>query len=230
MKILGLIPARGGSKGIPGKNIKLLNNKPLLQYTTDLALRCKLFSKVIVSSDDDRIIKVAKDLGVSVPFKRPSNLAQDTSSTLSTVQHALSYFKNCNEEFDAVCILQVTSPFRSLESLNNAIQKFISSKSDSLISVREVPHEYNPHWTFEVDKNDCLKVATGETQIITRRQELPKAYHRDGCIYITKTATILNNNSLYGDTISYIESSEEMHINLDTMDDWKKAVDYLKKR
>ena len=191
MKILGIIPARGGSKGVPGKNIKLLGGKPLLQYTSDIALKSNLLDKLVVSSDDDAIIEVAERLGVSAPFKRPSDLATDKSPTLPVIKHALAYYKNIGEEFDAICLLQVTSPFRTVDFLDNAIQKFINEAADSLISVQKVPHEYNPHWTFELNEEGNLKIATGEDIIISRRQDLPTTYHRDGSIYITKTSVIL---------------------------------------
>mgnify|MGYP005989681911 CR=1 FL=1 len=228
MRILGIIPARGGSKGVPGKNIKLLGGKPLIQYTSEIALESKLLTKVVLSSDDDAIIKVANDLGLEVPFKRPINLAKDISPTLPVIKHAIDYYKSIGEFYDAVCLLQVTSPFRTVQFLENAIKKFISSDTDSLISVLEVPHEYNPHWTFEVNKKGSLSISTGEKHIIPRRQDLPKAYHRDGSIYITKTSVIEELNSLYGESISYIESPKEFYVNIDTIQDWDKAEMMMK--
>jgi len=228
MKILGIIPARGGSKGVPNKNIKLLGNKPLLQYTADVALQSKFLSKVILSSDDDGIITIGNYLGLEVPFKRPSNLAEDKSPTLPVILHALSHYESIGETFDAVCLLQVTSPFRTVEFLDNAISTFINKNTDSLISVLEVPHEFNPHWTFEVVNNDTLQIATGEKTIISRRQELPTAYHRDGSIYITKVSVLKEQNSLYGESISYINSPKERYVNIDTMVDWKKAEQMVK--
>ena len=166
MKILAIIPARGGSKGVPRKNIKLLAGKPLLEYTSAVTLKSSLLSKVVISTDDDEIISVAKKLGLEIPFKRPKDLATDSSSSLSVILHALEHFESKNIYFDAVCLLQVTSPFRTVEFLDKAIQEFIKSDADSLISVQEVPHEYNPHWSFELDENKNLKIATGETEII----------------------------------------------------------------
>ena len=229
MRVLAIIPARGGSKGVPGKNIKLLSGKPLIEYTTQVALQSKLLTKVLVSSDDDKIIEVAKNTGVEVPFKRPSNLSEDATPTLPVIKHALAYYKNIGEEFDAICLLQVTSPFRTVDFLDNALQKFINEGADSLISVQKVPHEYNPHWTFELNEEGNLKIATGEDIIISRRQDLPTTYHRDGSIYITKTSIIEKENSLYGSIISYVESPKEFYVNIDTMEDWRKAELVLKK-
>lgn len=225
MKILGVIPARGGSKGVPRKNIKELNGKPLIQYTSDVALESELIDTLVLSSDDNEIIEVAKKIGIDVPFVRPNDLAQDKSPTFPVIIHALEYYKSIGVEFDAVCLLQVTSPFRSVDFLNKAIKKFIDQDTDSLVSVQEVPHEYNPHWVFKPNDNEELKLVTGEKEIISRRQNLPKTYHRDGSIYITKTSVLLNQNSLYGNKIAYIESPKEWYVNIDTMKDWDQAVE-----
>jgi CMP-N-acetylneuraminic acid synthetase len=227
MKILGIIPARGGSKSVPDKNIKLLNGKPLLQYTVDVAKKTKNISRLILSSDDDKIIKVAHQLNLEVPFKRPKSLAKDETPTLPVIQHALKFFMEKDIYFDAVCLLQVTSPFKTSEFIDKAIEKFIKSGADALVSVQEVPKEFNPHWMFRVNNEDNLELFSGEKQIISRRQDLPKAYYRDGLIYITKTSVLLEQNSLYGSKLSYIESPLQVHINIDTMEDWKKAEDYL---
>ncbi len=229
MKILAIIPARGGSKGVPGKNIKLLNGKPLLAYTTEVALQSQLLSKVILSSDDYQIIETAKNLGVEVPFVRPAELSQDDSPTINLVLHALKWFEKKNIIFDAICLLQPTSPFRTVDFLDNAIKKFIESGCDSLVSVLKVPHEFNPHWTFEVNEKGNLKIATGESNIIGRRQDLPQTYHRDGSIYIVKTAVVLKKNSLYGEKIAFIESPQECYANIDTISDWDKAEILSKK-
>ncbi|EGV44350.1 acylneuraminate cytidylyltransferase family protein [Bizionia argentinensis JUB59] len=228
MKILGIIPARGGSKGIPKKNIKLLNGKPLLAYTSEIALKSTLLSDVIVSSDDDEIIKVAETLGVTVPFKRPSALAQDDTPTIDVILHALDWYANQEIYFDAVCLLQVTYPFRTLSFLNEAISKFKDSKCDTLISVQKVPQEFNPHWTFEKNSDGYLKIATGEAKIISRRQELPDAYHRDGSIYLTTTKTLLEQNSIYGKRLSFLESASETYVNIDTFQDWERAEFLIK--
>ncbi|QXP64999.1 acylneuraminate cytidylyltransferase family protein [Polaribacter sp. HaHaR_3_91] len=227
MRILGLIPARGGSKGVPGKNIKLLGKKTLLQYTSEIALASKYLSKVVLSSDDDAIIAIAKELGVEVPFKRPSNLAEDASPTLPVIKHALQFYKDKGEHFDAVCLLQVTSPFRTLEFLDEAINKFLKKGTDSLVSVQEVPHEYNPHWTFKMNDEGNLKITTGEKNIISRRQELPITYHRDGSVYLTKTNVIEEHNSLFGDSMAFMVTPKEDYVNIDTLKDWEKAESIL---
>jgi CMP-N-acetylneuraminic acid synthetase len=228
MKILGIIPARGGSKGIPGKNIKLLGGKPLLEYTVEAAKASKLLSRVILSSDDKEIIAVAEQLQLEVPFIRPSELAQDNTPSIEVVKQALKFFEENGEKFDAVCLLQVTTPFRKHELIDRAIGKFIKGNFDTLISVREVPEEYNPHWVFE-EKEGLLRVSTGENEIISRRQELPKAYHRDGAIYITRTSVILQNNSLFGKNIGFLDTTGSPYVNIDEPADWELAEELLKK-
>lgn len=230
MRILGIIPARGGSKGVPGKNIKLLNGKPLLQYTSEIALESQRLTAVILSSDDTQIITVAKSMGIKVPFLRPEEFAQDTTPTIDVIIHALRWYENQAIFFDAVCLLQVTCPFRTVAFLDKAIDKFIASGCDSLVSVQKVPHDYNPHWTFEVSPEGNLKIATGEEKIISRRQELPEAYHRDGSIYIMKTEVLLQQHSLYGKSISFIESAPEFYANIDTVADWEKAEKMIKNK
>jgi N-acylneuraminate cytidylyltransferase len=226
MKILAIIPARGGSKGIPGKNIKLLGRKPLLAYTFNSAKQSHFLSKTILSSEDAEIIEVAHSLGLEVPFERPSSLAQDHSSSIEVVQHAVAFFESKGEQFDAVCLLQVTSPFRENGFVDKAIQTFIEKKVDALVSVLKVPHEYNPHWTFEANHDGLLSIATGEKEIIRRRQELPNAYFRDGSIYITKVDTI-KKGSFFGDSLAFIESNPDYYVNIDTMNDWEKAEKML---
>lgn len=230
MNILGIIPARGGSKGVPGKNIKLLNGKPLLAYTSEIALASKELTKVILSSDDSEIIATAKELEIEVPFVRPQELAEDSTPTLPVLLHALDFYEVQGIHFDAVCILQTTTPFRTVAFVDEAIRKFKKANTDSLISVLEIPHEFNPHWAFTVNSDDTLKIATGDAEIISRRQELPKAFHRDGSIYITKTSILKEKRSLFGKTIAYIHSPLDGYVNIDTIADWKKAEELAKKR
>ena len=228
MKILGIIPARCGSKGIPKKNIKILNGKPLIAYTIQQAQSSKLLSKTIISTDCEEIAKVGEDFGANVPFLRPHNLATDHSASLDYVIHALQYFQELGELYEAICILQPTSPFRPNGVIDDAIKKFISSDADTLISLRKVPNHYNPHWVFFEDEEKNLMVSTSDSQIIPRRQDLPNAFHRDGAIYLIKTETILNKSTLYGDELTGFEIESPELINIDSIDDWKRAEKYIK--
>lgn len=228
MKILGLIPARGGSKGVPRKNIKLLCGKPLIQYTIDAAIESKAFAEIMVSTEDEEIAEIAQQLGASIPFLRPKHLAEDKTPTIDAVIDVLETYLESGQHFDAVCLLQPTNPLRSAEVIQNSIDKFLYTGADSLLSVRKVPHEFNPHWTFEADQQGAfLRIATGETTIIPRRQELPTAYYRDGAIYLTTSKVILEQKSLYGQQISFIDLEGEPHVNIDTLSDWEQAEQLL---
>src|SRR5690606_32772404 len=123
-------------------------------------------------------------------------------------------------EYDAVCLLQPTTPFRSAGLIDEAIEKFRKGDYDSLISVREVPAEFNPHWIFE-EKDGNLQIANGEKEIISRRQDLPKAFHPDGAIYIIKISVLSEQNSLYGNSIGFIKTTESPYVNIDTKEDWE---------
>jgi N-acylneuraminate cytidylyltransferase len=229
MKILGLIPAREGSKGIPGKNIKTLGHQPLIVYAIQDGLESKYLAKVIVSTDGEKIAQVVREFGYEVPFIRPKALAQDNTPTIEVVLHTIAFFEQNGEHFDAICLLQPTSPFKPKGFIDACIQRFIDTESDSLVSVLEVPHEYNPHWTFQMDMNGNLAIATGEETLIPRRQELPKAYHRDGSVYISKVQLIKEKKVLVGGKITGIISDKSYYANLDTLEDWQKAETTYKK-
>ncbi|MFK7806511.1 MAG: acylneuraminate cytidylyltransferase family protein [Saprospiraceae bacterium] len=229
MKILALIPARGGSKGVPLKNRKLLGGQPLIAYSINAALACEGIERVTVSTDDEDIASISKSAGAKVPFLRPAELATDKSPSIDTVIHALQFYKAKNINFEAICLLQPTCPFRTADDIAKAIKIFKNSEADCLISVRAVPHQFNPHWTFEEKENSpYLKIATGEKNIISRRQDLPKVYYRDGSIYLTKTEIVLEQRSLYGEKISWFESENKYHVNIDTLEDWAEAEEMIK--
>ena len=144
------------------------------------------------------------------------------------MQHVVAFLASKNEFFDAVCLLQPTSPFREKGFINKAIEQFISTNADALVSVLSVPKEFNPHWVFELNNDGMLKIATGEKEIIKRRQELPPTFFRDGAIYLTKIACI-KMGTFYGEKLTYLESNPTFYVNIDTMEDWKKAEEMLPK-
>lgn len=228
MRILGIIPARSGSKGVPGKNTRLLGDKPLIAYTIESALLANGLSDVIVSTDCENIAEIAKEFGASVPFIRPAEFARDTSKSIDVVLHALDKMNEMGKLYDAVLLLQPTNPFRPVGFIDKCINKFNESEFDSLISVLPVPHEYNPHWVFKSDIKECLKIATGESDIIPRRQDLPSAYYRDGSVYITKSSVLQNKNSFFGDKLGFVEANIQTHVNIDTLKDWELAEYKLK--
>jgi N-acylneuraminate cytidylyltransferase len=223
LRILGIIPARGGSKGVPRKNIKLLNNKPLIQYSIESALRSKLLTSVIVSTDDIEIAQISIELGAEVPFMRPNNLATDSAKSIDVVLHAIAELEKINLFFDAICLLQPTNPYRENGLIDLCITKFTNNDYESLITVLPVPHQYNPHWVYETNANGILKLATHEIMPISRRQDLPTAFFREGSVYITKIEIIKTEKSLYGTRIGFHEINSKFKVNIDTIEDWAQA-------
>lgn len=208
---------------MPGKNIRPLNGKPLIQYTIEKALQSSRLHTTLVSTDADSIAGLAIKLGAEAPFIRPPELALDHTPTLPVIQHAVGWYAERGVAFDAVCLLQPTSPFRADGFIDRAIERFVETGADSLISVLPVPHEFNPHWVFKPNDQGLLQIATGESTPITRRQELPPAFFRDGAVYLTKTNVIMEQNSLYGGSIAYIEYNPAFYVNIDTLEDWERA-------
>lgn len=170
--VLGIITARGGSKGVPRKNIKDLGGKPLIAWTIEAAKESGVFSRIILSTDDEEIAEVGKKYDAEIPFMRPSELAQDTTPTLPVLIHAVNWLKE-NDNFypDYTVILQPTVPFRQGWHLHEAVKLLESSGAGSVVSVCEVPGDFNHHWQFQLDEEGRLKIFTGEElkNIIRRR-------------------------------------------------------------
>ena len=227
MRILGLIPARGGSKGVPRKNIKLLCGKPLLQYTAEAALQTKRLSRVILSTEDEEIADRGRACGLDVPFMRPAELAEDTTPTLPVVQHALHWLEVRGDRYDAICLLQPTNPLRRAEDINGCIELFEKTDADTVVSVLAVPAEYNPHWVYFSDEDGTLHLSTGEPSPIPRRQALPPAYHRDGSVYLTRTRVVMEEANLYGKRLFGYSMQPERSVNIDNTDDWLLAETLL---
>ena len=189
MKILYLIPARGGSKGLPGKNIKILGNKPLINYSIDFARNFTNDLNICVSSDDKKIIKCVNDYGLKTYFKRPENLATDYSTTNEVINHAISYYESIGIKYDLVILLQPTSPFRKIQDLKNMLNSW-SNDLDLLVSVRE--NHDSPYFNiFEENSKGFLQKSKESTA--TRRQDAPKAYAINGSIYIYNVKSIKKN-------------------------------------
>jgi len=214
MKAVGIIPARGGSKGILKKNIKLLRGKPLIQYTIEAALASKI-SRVIVSTDDEEIASVAKKCGAEV-LMRPVELAQDHTPTLPVLQDVVA---RLNEAFDFVLTLQPTSPLRTSSHINEALELIYGDDSaDSLVSVVKVPHNCSPSSIMEMQGNYVLPVE--KEKIILRRQEKPIFWARNGAaIYITRMSR-LAEYIWGGKTLPY-EMGKIESLDIDDMEDWQ---------
>jgi CMP-N,N'-diacetyllegionaminic acid synthase len=215
MRVLGLIPARGGSKGIPHKNICVVAGKPLLQYTTEAALAARRLNRVVLSTEDEQIAELGRCYGVEVPFLRPAELAQDTSPMLPVVQHAVRMLQASGEHFDAVCLLQPTNPMRRASDIDEAIQLLERTQADSVISFVEVGDSHPARMKYLTADGRVIDPPFAEEVEGQRRQDLPKLYLREGSIYLTRTAVIMQRNSLRGNDCRAFIISPERACNID---------------
>lgn len=222
-RVLGLVPARGGSKGVPGKNLKELCGKPLLRYTAEAALSSKRLSRVILSTEDERIAACGRDCGIEVPFIRPPDLARDETPMLPVVRHAISALEAAGDRFDAICLLQPTNPLRRSDDIDACISLLVESGADAVVTVLSVPAEHNPHWVYFRDEQGFLHLSTGEAVPIPRRQELPPAFHREGSVYVTRRDVLVEGNSFYGTKLLGYPIDPARSVNIDTLDDWLRA-------
>lgn len=222
-EILGIILARGGSKGIPQKNIKKLAGKPLISYTIEEALKSNYIDRLILSTDDKKIVKVAKDYEVEIPFMRPEELATDEANGNDAIKHILNFLnKNQNYKPNYLINLQPTSPLRSSKDIDKAIRVFFEkeNKFNSLISVCEAFE--NPYWMHTIEE-DCLTPLMESFDNFTRRQELPKVYQPNGAIYLSTYKNFLKFNTFYTDTVYPYVMDKEKSIDIDDDLDWKLA-------
>jgi N-acylneuraminate cytidylyltransferase len=220
MRTLVIIPARGGSKGIPRKNIKSFDGKPLIYYTIDCARAICQDEDICVSTDDDEIIQVVEDYGLKVPFKRPEELATDTAGTYEVLLHALDFYEKNGVHYDVVVLLQNTSPFRVPQQVKEALSLY-REDVDMVVSVKECAA--NPYYcVFEENQEGFLHICKGEGNIF-RRQDAPKVYEYNGAIYVMN-AKVLKTTHMHKmqKRIKYV-MDDLSSSDLDTMWDWKMA-------
>jgi CMP-N,N'-diacetyllegionaminic acid synthase len=227
MKILYLIPARGGSKGLPGKNIKRLGDKPLIVHSIDFAMRNKKDEdELCISTDDIKVIEIAKSKGIEIPFVRPDKLASDNATSYDVILHALEHYEKEGKTFDAVLLLQPTSPFRNQEDFDNLISSY-NSDLDMVVSVKNVKE--NPYFTlFEEDQLGFLeKSKKGNFQ---RRQDCPQVFAYNGSMYLMNIETLKKRTISEFEKIKKIVMPDERSIDIDTMADWILAEFYLNRQ
>ncbi|MCY6370510.1 cytidylyltransferase domain-containing protein [Clostridium ganghwense] len=217
-KILAIIPARGGSKGIPYKNIMDICDKPLIAYTIEAAEKSKYIDYTMVSTDDSKIKEVSLKYGASVPFLRPQEISNDTAKSIDVVIHGMNFLKEKGEKFDYVVLLQPTSPLRTHNDIDEAIEILMNSEDDSLVSVCEV--DENPAIMRKIKENRLEPIIkfTGEN---LRRQELPQVYIFNGALYINKVSMLLEEKVFVNEkTMPYIMEREKS-VDIDNMLDAK---------
>lgn len=217
-RILAIIPARGGSKGLVGKNIKVLGDKPLIAWTIQAALSTEEIYKTIVSTDCTEIASVAKEYGAEVPFIRPDTIATDGATTADVISHAINFF---DEKFDIIIVLQPTSPFRTNTDIRNAITLYNDNTASSVVSV--VKSDKSPYWSFFVDDSLNMRPILNLEGQFSRRQELPDSYFLNGAIYIVGTKQFLRDAKfIYTDSLSYV-MCKKSSIDIDDIMDFKLA-------
>lgn len=221
-RVLAIIPARAGSKGIPGKNTQILAGKPLIAHAILFAKSIKPISRVVLSTDSDEIAQIGREYGAEVPFIRPSELAADDTPMLAVLQHAVNTISESGWVPDILVLLQPTAPFRRAIDVTSALNMIACNlQSDSIVSVEEVPRHYSPYYVMKTVNNRLVPFMQGGERY-TRRQDAPIAYSRNGQFYITRHAVLMQKNSIYGDnSLPFITSHKA--INLDTMEDWAEA-------
>jgi len=229
MRVLGIIPARGGSKGVPRKNLRKLNGIPLIKYTIDAALNSNL-TEVVVSTEDEEIANFSKFCGCKVPFVRPSDLASDTARSIDVAIHALNAMEEiASTRFDAIMLLQPTTPFRSSQDINTALSLITQDEmASSVISVVDVKAHHPARMKY-IEKGVLIDPDFCEKHENQNRQELQPMYIRNGAVYLTKRETILSS-SFKGSKSLALVMPEERSINIDTLSDFELAELTLTKK
>ncbi|HEV3250357.1 MAG TPA: acylneuraminate cytidylyltransferase family protein [Puia sp.] len=221
LKLLFVIPARGGSKGIPGKNIKSFMGKPLIHHSIEFARLFAVDEDICVSTDSPEITSCAKQLGLLVPFERPSHLATDEAGSFEVLQYALSFYLSRGVHYEALVLLQPTSPIRKRQHMEDAL-KLYEDQLDMVVSVKK--SKANPYYNlFEENKKGYLVLSKGNGQF-HRRQDIPDVYEYNGSIYIINSRSLLLKKSFneFDATRKYI-MDEEYSLDLDTLEEWKYA-------
>lgn len=222
-KILAIVPARGGSKGIKNKNIVDLCGKPLIAYTIECAKESKYIDDIIVSTDSELIAEVAIKYGAEIPFMRPTELASDTSKTIDTVMHVLEELQKLGRVYDCLVLLQATQPLRIVDDIDGAIHKYYTSGEQNVVSVCTV--DENPILVRTIDENGML-VQLLPVSSTCRRQDMPLYYKVNGCVYVNSISKIDYDTSFNDNVVGYIMPVERS-IDIDELRDLDMAKYYL---
>ena len=223
-RILAIIPARKGSKGLPGKNKKFIAGKPLISWTIEAAKKSKYITETWVSTDCPEIAKIANQEGLCINRLRPSELSKDETIIGDVILYELSFFK----EIDIICLLQPTSPLRDNEHIDEALSNFLVQKAPALVSVVKTKH--SPMWCFELDKENHLIPLFSWDRLNKRRQDLPKTVMLNGAIYLAHRNFFEKNKSFFSNNTTVYEMSYEDSIDIDDFNDFYIAENKLKEK
>ena len=217
---LAVIPARGGSKGLPGKNIKHLCGKHLIAWSIEPGLKSKYIDELIVSTDYQEIADISKKYGANTPFIRPEYLASDSATSFDTIKHAIDYYKNTlNKEFDYIILLEPTSPLRKVEDIDNAVECLLDSTADSIVGISKT-EDQNPAFLIKKDSKNFITGYEDEAMTVLRRQDTKSVYFFEGTIYISKTKILLNKKTFFHEKTIGFEVPKYKSIEIDDMVDF----------
>lgn len=227
-RILGVVVGRGGSKGIPRKNVRLLGGRPLISYAVVPGKESAYIDRLIVSSDDAEIIEVAKSFGAEAPFVRPAELASDTAKALPVIQHAVQFCEHEEgKKYDFIVYLEPTGPLRLAEDIDRAVEKAVDTNADSVVGLMEL-EDANPVRVKKIVDDRIEPFAIPEPEGL-RRQDQEKAYLRNGSVYVFKRDSVVDKNSLWGEVSRPYVMPRERSVNIDEESDFLVAEYFLKK-
>lgn len=223
-RFLAVVPARGGSKRLPRKNVLPLAGRPLIAWTIDAARASGVFADVLVSTDDEEIAGVARQAGALVPWLRPAELATDTATSASVLKHAWAWYSRERGPVSAVVLLQPTSPFRTAASIRGAVEQFAAAPDAPAHPVVSVsPAAQPPHWSFRVD-NGVLRPFLGWESLQVRSQDLPPAYALNGAVYVIPSADLAADLPVLRPGVRpFVMNDVREALDIDTADDWAAA-------
>jgi CMP-N,N'-diacetyllegionaminic acid synthase len=220
--VLGLVPARGGSKGVPGKNVRPLAGHTLLEYTARAARESSVLDRVILSTDSLEIADAGRRAGLEVPFMRPAALAADDTAMVLVIEHALGEIARHGWSPDIVVLLQPTSPLRRPEHIRDAVAMLRETEADSVVTVVELPRHLSPDYVMRID-GGRLKPFLPEGARVTRRQDARPAYSRDGTVYAFRRSTIEQLGGIYGNDCRPLLIDTSDSLSIDSQADWDEA-------
>ena len=220
--VLALVPARGGSKGIPDKNIRPLAGRTLLEYAARAASESAVIDRVVLSTDSERVAEEGRRAGLEVPFIRPAELAQDDTPMLPVIDHAVEFLSQHGWDAEVIVLLQPTSPLRTPSHIRAALQELRGSKADSVVTVVELPRHVSPDYVMRIDDGRLVPFLA-EGARISRRQDARPAFVRDGTVYAFWTRTLRETRSIYGQHCRPLVVPARESITIDTQDDWEDA-------
>jgi CMP-N,N'-diacetyllegionaminic acid synthase len=219
--VIAIIPARGGSKGLPGKNIKLLCGKPLIAWSIQAGLGSQYIDEVMVTTDSEEIAAISENFGASVPFIRPTELASDTASSIDVIRHTLNYYdKKCHRVFDYAVLLEPTSPLREKEDIDDAITQLVNNPlAKAVVGICKTESQ-NPVFLVRKNINNFIVGYENTDMRVVRRQDIQDVYYFEGSVYISETAALLENNTFYHEKTLGYEFPKWKAIEVDDLDDF----------